>query len=145
MFPLYFTLSSTVIIAEFEQVNSSCAWETIVSDNEFAFSDCEKCIVLWAGTVCWATNFHNYSPNIELRKDNSVTKIFVTELQKDKLNPDFVQLESCHCNMNNKRRDTCMKETFNVLVRFSTLSKIVIKTDFVAIWVLSGRMIVLTK
>ena len=38
-----------------------------------------------------------------------------------------------------------MKETFNVLIRFSTLSKIVIKTDFVAIWVLSGRMIVLTK
>ena len=38
-----------------------------------------------------------------------------------------------------------MKETFNAFVRFSTLSKNVIKIDFMAIWVLSGRMIVLTK
>ena len=38
-----------------------------------------------------------------------------------------------------------MKETFNAFVRFSTLSKSVIKIDFMAIWVLSGRMIVLTK
>ena len=74
-----------------------------------------------------------------------MTKIFMTELQKDKLNPDFIQLESCHCNVNNKRRDTCMKGTVNAFVRFSTLSKNVIKIDFMAIWVLSGRMIVLTK
>ena len=74
-----------------------------------------------------------------------MAKSFVTELQRDKLNPDFIQLESCHCNLNNKRRDTCMKETFNAFVRFSTLSKNVIKIDFMAIWVLSGRMIVLTK
>ena len=40
---------------------------------------------------------------MKLRKDNSVTKIFMTELQKDKLNSDFVQLESCHCNVSNKR------------------------------------------
>ena len=81
-----------------------------------------------------------------LRKDNSATKIFMTELRKDKLkNPDFIQLESCHCNVNNKRRDTRMKKTFNVFVRFSTLSKNVIKIDFMAIRVLSGRMTVLTK
>ena len=47
-----------------------------------------------AGTVCWATNFHNRLQNLRLRKDNSVTKVFMAELQKDKLNPDFIQLES---------------------------------------------------
>ena len=62
-----------------------------------------KIFIAWARTVCCATNFHNYSPNMKLRKDNSVTKIFMTELQKDKLNSDFVQLESCHCNVSNKR------------------------------------------
>ena len=107
--------------------------------------NCEKYIVLWTGTVCWATNFYNYSPNVRLRKDNSVTKNFMTELQKDKLNPDFIQLELCHCNVNNKRRDTRMKETFNAFVRFSTLSKNVIKIDFMAIRVLSRRMTVLIK
>ena len=69
----------------------------------------------------------------------------MTEPRKDKLNPDFIQLESCHCIVNNKRRDTRMKETFNAFVRFSTLSKNVIKIDFMAIWVLSGRIAVLTK
>ena len=62
-----------------------------------------KIFIAWARTVCCATNFHNYSPNMKLRKDNSVTKILMTELQKDKLNSDFVQLESCHCNVSNKR------------------------------------------
>ena len=74
-----------------------------------------------------------------------MAKIFITELQKDKLNPGFIQLESCHCNLNNKRRDTCMKETFNAFVRFSTLSKNVFKIDFMVIWVLSKTMTVLTK
>ena len=43
---------------------------------------CEKYIVLCAGTICWATNYHPYSPKIRLQKDNSLTKIFTTELQK---------------------------------------------------------------
>ena len=93
-------------------------------------------------TVCWATNFHNYSPNLRLRKANSVTKFFMTKLQKDKLNSDFIQLELCHCNENNKRRDICMKETFNAFVRFSTLSKNVIKIDFLAMWLLSKKMLI---
>ena len=58
----------------------------------------------------------------------------MTKLQKDTLNPDFIQLESCHCNMNNKMRDICMKETFSPFVRFSTPSKNVIKVDFMAIY-----------
>ena len=58
-----------------------------------------KIFIVWARTVCCATNFHNYSPNMKLRKDNSVTKIFMTELQKDKFNSDFIQLESFHCNV----------------------------------------------
>ena len=69
----------------------------------------------------------------------------MTELQKDKLNLDFIQLESCHYNLNNKRKDICMKETFDAFARFSTLSKNVIKIDFMVIWVLSKNMTVLTK
>ena len=38
-----------------------------------------------------------------------------------------------------------MKETFNASVRLSTLSKTVIKIDFMVIWVLSKNMTVLTK
>ena len=57
----------------------------------------------------------------------------MTELQKDKLNLDFIQLESCDYNLNNKRRDICMKETFDAFARFSTLSKNVIKIDFMVI------------
>ena len=93
--------------------------------------------------IFWATNFHTYSPNIRLQ-NNSVAGIFKTRLQKDKSNPDFYQLESCHFNVNKKRRDTPMKEAFNVFVRFSTHSN-VIKIGFMAIWALSGRMTVLTK
>ena len=37
-----------VIIAEFEQVNAGWAWETIVSENKFVFSDCGIYNVLWA-------------------------------------------------------------------------------------------------
>ena len=57
----------------------------------------------------------------------------MTQIQKDKLNPDYIQLEPCHCNVNNKRRDIRMKETLNVFVRFSTLLRNVIKIDFMAI------------
>ena len=32
--------------------NAGWAWEIIVSDNESAFSSCEKYIVLWAGEIC---------------------------------------------------------------------------------------------
>ena len=45
-------------------------WEDIVSNNKFAFSKCEKYVVLWAGKVCLATRFHLYSPKTRLRKDN---------------------------------------------------------------------------
>ena len=38
-----------------------------------------------------------------------------------------------------------MKETLNSFVRFFTLSKNVIKIDFMALWVLSKKMTVLTK
>ena len=48
-----FALCSTIIIAEFKQINASFAGETIVSDNKFAFSNCEKYIALCAGTTCW--------------------------------------------------------------------------------------------
>ena len=65
----YFALYSTVIIAEFEQINAGWGWETIVSHNKFAFSICRKSIVLWVGKICWATYFHPYSPNIRLQKD----------------------------------------------------------------------------
>ena len=53
----------------------------------------------------------------------------MTQLKKGKLNPDFIQLKPCHCNVNNKR----MKETLNAFLRFSTLLKNVIKIDFMAI------------
>ena len=34
----------------------------LVSDNKFAFSNCQKYTVLWAGKICWATCFHIHSP-----------------------------------------------------------------------------------
>ena len=40
--------------------------------------------VPWAGTICWATCFHPYSPNVRLRKDNFSRQHF----KKDKSNPD---------------------------------------------------------
>ena len=43
---------------------------------------CEKYIVLWAGTICWATNYHPYSPKIRLQKDNSLTKNFHNRASK---------------------------------------------------------------
>ena len=45
----YSAFYSTVNIAEFEQRNVCSAWEKVVSDNKFVFSNCEKYIVLWAG------------------------------------------------------------------------------------------------
>ena len=48
---------------EFEQINAGWAWLIIVSDNKFAFSTCEKYIVLWAAEIYWATNFCSYLPN----------------------------------------------------------------------------------
>ena len=104
----------------------------------------EKYIVLWAGTVCWAINVHNFYPTQGCERIIQWQK-FSWQLQKDKLSPDFVQLEPCHCNVNNKRRDICMKETFNAFVGLSTLSKNVINIDFMVIWVLSKNMTVLTK
>ena len=58
-----------VNIVEFEQINACWASGTVVSDNKFVFSNCEKYIVLWAGKICWAIWFHLYSPNIRLEKD----------------------------------------------------------------------------
>ena len=49
-------------------VNTIWTRETIVLDNKFVFSDCEK-LVLWAWKICWTACFHPYSPNIRLRKD----------------------------------------------------------------------------
>ena len=39
------------IIAEFEQINAGCAWETIVSDIKFVFSNSGIYNVLWAGKI----------------------------------------------------------------------------------------------
>ena len=47
-------LHFTVIIAEFEQINASWAWETIVSEKKFVFSNCEKYTILWASKICSA-------------------------------------------------------------------------------------------
>ena len=55
-----------IIVIEFNQINVGWAWEFIVSDNKFLFSNLEKFIILWAGEVCWATYFHSFSPNIRL-------------------------------------------------------------------------------
>ena len=52
-----------VTIAKFEQINSSWARETIVSETKFVFSNCEKYIVLLPGNICWSTSFHPYSVN----------------------------------------------------------------------------------
>ena len=52
-----------------EQTNAVWAWENLVSDSKFVYSNCRKCIVLWIWKFCWATSFHPYSPNIRLRKD----------------------------------------------------------------------------
>ena len=38
---IWVIMSSTVIIAEFEQINATWAWETIDADNKFAFSNWE--------------------------------------------------------------------------------------------------------
>ena len=43
---------------------------------------CEKYIVLWAGTICWATHYHPYSPKIRLQNDNSVTKFLQQSFKK---------------------------------------------------------------
>ena len=40
-----FALYSTVTNAEFEKINADWAWETLVSENKFVSSDCEKFIV----------------------------------------------------------------------------------------------------
>ena len=64
-----FALYSTVDIAKFEQINGVWAWEMVVSDNKFVLSCLEKYVVLWAGKICWAIDFHLYSPNISLQKD----------------------------------------------------------------------------
>ena len=34
--------------------------------------------------LCWATKFHPYTSNIRLRKDNALTRVFMTKLEKDK-------------------------------------------------------------
>ena len=47
----HFAHYSTVSIAEFEQVNAACAWETAVSDNKFVFSNCEKYFIQWARKI----------------------------------------------------------------------------------------------
>ena len=59
-----FVLCSTIIIAEFKQINASFARETIVSDNKFAFSYCEKYIALWTGTTCWTWIFILIHPTL---------------------------------------------------------------------------------
>ena len=46
---LYFALYCTVKIVELEQANAGWAWEKVVSDNKFVFSNCKKYNVLWAG------------------------------------------------------------------------------------------------
>ena len=62
----------------------------------------------------------------------------------------LIQLESCHYNVNDREGERegeifHGRETFNSFVRFSTLSKNVIMIRFMTMWVLSGRMTVLTK
>ena len=57
--------------------------------NKYAFTSCEKYIVVWARTVFVGLEiFILHSPNIRLQNDNSVTKIFTAKLQKDRSNPD---------------------------------------------------------
>ena len=58
-----------IIIVEFNQINVDWAWETVVSDNRFVFSNWKKYIALWVREIFWATYFHSFSSNISLGKD----------------------------------------------------------------------------
>ena len=49
--------------------NAGCVLEFIVSDKKFTLSNSEKCIVLWAGKICWSTCFNLCSLKIRLPKD----------------------------------------------------------------------------
>ena len=64
----HFAHNSTVIIVEFDQINAGLAWETIISDNKFVFSNWEKYVVRRVVETYRATCFHSYSPSIRLRK-----------------------------------------------------------------------------
>ena len=74
----YFTLYSTGIIDEFEQINACWVWETMVSDNNFFFSNCEK-------YMGWG-NLFGYMFS-SLFTQHKVAKGFTTAFQKDKSNP----------------------------------------------------------
>ena len=81
------------MIAGFGQKNASWAWETIALGNEYAFTSCEKYIVLWARTIFVGLEiFILHSPNMRLQNDNSVTKIFTTKLQKDISNSEWLNI-----------------------------------------------------
>ena len=69
---LYFALYCTVKIVELEQANAGWAWEKVVSDNKFVFSNCKKYNVLWAG-------------KFKVAEGSSIT----TALQKRKSNPEL--------------------------------------------------------
>ena len=60
--------------------NVSWAREIIVPDNKFAFSNCEKYIVLWAGENCLVTSFHSYLSNIRLREKCPNTELFLIRI-----------------------------------------------------------------
>ena len=74
LFLIWF-LSSTVIFAEFKQINDDQAWENIVSHNIFV-SVTEKCILLWVREIYCVTCFHPYSHNVRLLKDKFSQLLF---------------------------------------------------------------------
>ena len=66
----YFTIYSTVNIAEIKQIDAGWARETVISNNKLVF------IVLWIGKICWAICFHLHSPNVRFQKDKCSLRHF---------------------------------------------------------------------
>ena len=87
-----FRTYSTVITAEFKQINGSWAWETIVSDHKFIFSTCGTYIVLWVWNICWTTCFQFYSHNIRFWKGKFLRQCFqkISQTLKRELNISLI-------------------------------------------------------
>ena len=57
-------------------LNQNKCYETLISDSKFVFNNFDKCIILSAGKICWATCFHLYSPNIKFQNDTFSRQYF---------------------------------------------------------------------
>ena len=84
-------------------LNSNWARKTVVSDNKFVFSNCEKHIVLWAEKIYGAKCFHFYSLNVRLQKDKFSRRHFKKIIRNLSSTISFDQgwwlghfLTSCH-------------------------------------------------